>query len=240
MNILTSPKFEELKTARQLPSAKGVARHIVKLAQKDDVTADEIVRIIKADPALAARLMKAANKDLLLSGRRPVVSVPDAVRVLGLRAVRQLALGFSLLSNYPEGTCRSFDYDRYWARSLGTAVAFAALADRIKTAPPEEAFVAGLLSRIGSVALATIYPEDYSAVLDEQGAKPGTSLVMLEREAFATDHNELGAALLSEWGMPRAIVDAAYHSGESGSIRISGAIARPPYCVWLALCGEAG
>ena len=212
MNILTSPKFEELKTARQLPSAKGVARHIVKLAQKDDVTADEIVRIIKADPALAARLVKAANQGPL-SGRRPVVSIPDAVVVLGLRAVRQLALGFSLLSNYPEGTCTSFDYEAYWARSLGTAVAFAALSIHIKTAPPEEAFVAGLLSRIGNVALATIYPEEYAQVLDQHETQTGT-LVGLEREAFATDHNELGAALLSEWGMPRAIVDAVYHHEE--------------------------
>ena len=212
MNILTSPKFEELKTARELPSSRGVVRQIMKLTQKDDVTAGEIVRIIKADPALAARVVKAANNGPLRG--RPVISIPDAVAVLGLRAVRQLALGFSLLSNYPHGTCAYFDYDDYWLRSLATAVAFAGLAAHIKTAPPEEAFVAGLLSRIGSLALATIYADEYAALIAERRAKPALALKSLERDAFATDHNELGAALLADWGMPRAMVDAAFHQEE--------------------------
>src|SRR4051794_28435548 len=104
MNVLSNPKFEELKTTGRLPSPHGVARQILQLAQKEHVTAGEIVRLIKTDPALAARVVKAANQGTAL-GRRAVASVPDAVVVLGLRAVRQLALGFSVLSSYRDGAC---------------------------------------------------------------------------------------------------------------------------------------
>lgn len=49
----------------------------------------ELARIIRSDPALVGRLIKAANGIVAMT-RRPVVSVQEALMVLGLPAVRTI------------------------------------------------------------------------------------------------------------------------------------------------------
>ena len=45
-------KSEQLKISSQLPSPKGVAFAIMELCRRDDVTMDEVARVVQTDPAL--------------------------------------------------------------------------------------------------------------------------------------------------------------------------------------------
>ncbi|MBL8503499.1 MAG: HDOD domain-containing protein, partial [Rhodocyclaceae bacterium] len=160
MNPMDLSKFEKLKATGNLPSPKGVALAILRLTQREDASMAELARIIKTDPAFVGRLIKAANSVNANPGR-PVVSVQEALVVLGMPAVRNLSLGFSLLSQYKSGACKGFDYEQFWGGSLACGIAFQALTLRNRAAQPEEAFSVGLLARVGELALATIYTEDY-------------------------------------------------------------------------------
>lgn len=214
MTSFDSTRFEQLKASGDLPSPKGVALAIVRLSQRSDVSMAELARVVKADPAFVGRLLKAANTGVT-AGRRPIVSAQDALLVLGLPAVRTLALGFSLLSQYRSGACANFDYDGFWAGSLMTALAMQELARKARFAQSEEAFSVGLLSRIGELALATLYPDQYSQVLGVFSAERGTRLAELEHHAFAIDHCVLTAAMQSDWGLPKIFIDVVFHA-ESG------------------------
>ena len=160
MSVHDPSKFEDLKASGRLPSPKGVAAAILRLSQRDDVTNADLTRLVKTDPAFAGRLIKAANS-VNQAGHRPLVAVGDAIMLLGVPAVRQLALGFSLVTTYRSGACKAFDYDAFWSRSLLTAIAMQILTMRTRAAAPEETFTSGLLSRVGCLALATLYPADY-------------------------------------------------------------------------------
>ncbi len=203
-------RFQELKAHGRLPSPQGVALAVMRLAQDEAATSGELTRIIKADPALSGRIIKAANT-VQFGGRRPVSSIPDAVVVLGLGSVRQLALGFSLVSQYRSGQCAAFDYDGFWAHSLATALAAQAIVGRVRMAVPEESFILGLLTRIGCLGLATVYPEEYTRLLENCAQRAVPELVPAEMQAFATDHNELTAALLGDWGLPQVLIEAVRH-----------------------------
>lgn len=204
--------FEALKAEGRLPSPKGTALQVVRLTQKDDVTSQEIAQAIKADPALAGRVIKVANA-LVSYQTRPIASVADAVTVLGLNTVRQLVLGLSLLEESRGSACSGFDYQDFWAHSLLTAITARNLALYSNLGSPEEVFVLGLLGQVGRLALATSHPREYAAVL-EKFAAGEASLVVLERACFGLDHNQLSKELLADWGMPQVFQKIVLHHEE--------------------------
>lgn len=207
MNPMDISRFEKIKASGSLPSPKGVALAIMRLTQKEDASMAELARIIKADPAFVGRLVKAANSVNANPGR-PVVSVQEALVVLGMPAVRNLALGFSLLSQYKRGACKGFDYPAFWAASLACGIALQALTLHTRAAQAEEAFSVGLLARVGELALATLYTEDYAALLRTAAKCAQADLVELENERFALDHRQLTFAMLADWGLPRIFCEA--------------------------------
>jgi diguanylate cyclase (GGDEF)-like protein len=204
-------KFEQVKAMGELPSPKGVALTIIRLTQRDDVSAAQLENAIKTDPAFVGRLLKAANA-AGRNGGRPVVAISDALKVLGMGVVRNLALGFSLISGYRKGACEHFDFDRFWNRSVLTGLAYQEIVRQSGAVSPEEAFCCGLLADIGSLALATLHPKAYSELFRELGDNPDPELVREREEAlFVLAHDDLTAAMLTDWGLPRQLIEALYY-----------------------------
>ncbi|WP_333689031.1 diguanylate cyclase [Methylococcus capsulatus] len=187
-----------------LPTASRTAAAILNLAQREDVTAEALAQLIQTDPALTGRILRFANAPAQ-GTRRPVASVIDAIDLVGLPAVRQFALSLSLIDAHREGRCEAFDYAAYWQKSLARAVALQSITAQASTVAPKEAFTLGLLADVGRLALATAWPEEYSECLRKAD---GEALIALERERFATDHDELTRMLLTDWGFPQVFIDA--------------------------------
>ena len=206
--VISQERFEELKATGQLPSPKGVALAVIQLIQRDDVTMPEVARVVQSDPALAGRVLKLANS-AHAGMRRPIVSISEAVSVLGFPTLRQVALGLSVLSSTRSGKCAAFNYQDFWSGSLATAIATQLLSANAKTSP-EETFICGLLGDIGRLALATLFPEPYAAVLDKSANLSLDAEEQLEQATFATTHRELTSALLLDWGLPKVFVNAVY------------------------------
>jgi diguanylate cyclase (GGDEF)-like protein len=127
---------------------------------------------------------------------------------LGVRSVRNVALGLSLISANRSGGCAMFEYERYWSMSLARGVAAQAISRMRGVGSPPEAYVLGLLCEIGTLALASVHPREYAQLL---GAHPGASVASIsrfEREVFEIDHCEVGTYMLEDWGIPQAQAEA--------------------------------
>ena len=196
-------QVEQLAMSGQLPSPKGVALAVLELSQRDNATLAEIARVVQTDPALSGRLIKLANTASRIA--RPIVSVQEAVARQGMATVRQLALGFSLLDQYRAGACDAFDYQAYWSHSLLMGLTMQALGTRVRVAAADEMFICGLLAQVGQLALATAYPDEYNTVLIDHGRDARRPLADHERIHLETDHTELGNALITSWGLPKAL-----------------------------------
>ena len=199
--------LEQLAIQGELPSPKGVALAILELCRREDATLAEVARVVQTDPALSGRLLRLANT--ATHGSRPVAAVPEVIQHLGMAAVRRLTLGFSLVEHCSSGVCQGFDYPRFWSHSLLMAVAIQELGRLVQTAAPDELFVCGLLARIGRLGLATAYPVEYATLLAETAS--AEDLAQRELDQLGVDHNELTAALLLDWGLPKILVEPTMH-----------------------------
>lgn len=207
MQLLDSEHYQQLKATGRLPSPQGVAFAIIKLLQSDDYQLGELVRLVQSDPALAGRLLKYSNS-AVYGNSRPIVSLNKAVITIGASRVRDLVLGFSILQAYRSGIA-GFDFQQFWTRSLAAAIAAQALASHARIAG-EESFTIGLLLNIGELALAALFPERFGDILQLAADDPAGRLA-LEQNAFGTDHRQLGATMLAEWGLPEGLIAAVYH-----------------------------
>jgi diguanylate cyclase (GGDEF)-like protein len=198
-------EFTLLNAAGRIPSPKGVALKLMQLIHSETVSIGEMAHSIKSDPALAGRILAAANASAHHVGRR-FLSVPEALNVVGTAVAYRLALGLSIISGTREGACGRFDYRRHWLHSVLVALAMQALALRTRVGPPEDAFTVGLMCRIGRLGLATLHPDEYGAILAAGGDRAAE--LVAERAAFATDDIELGQYMLASWGFPDVFVEA--------------------------------
>ena len=188
---------------------------VLLLCQKEDVSNQEVAHAVQADPALSAMLIKLANSPASHQVR-PIASVLDAVAVLGMNTVRQMVLGLSLVDSSRNMACKNFDYQNFWSHSLLTAIASQNLVSLrgVGSASPEEVFILGLLSKVGSLAMATAFPQEYSVLLEKAAADANVKLVDLERAEFGIDHNQLSKEMLADWRMPNAFQSAIMHYEE--------------------------
>jgi two-component system, cell cycle response regulator len=204
--------FEELKNSGQLPTPSGVGMKILMLTQDEDCSLDDIVQTLMADPALTGRIIKLATS-VQIAGTRQIGTVREAAVRLGTQTVTNVALGFTLISGNRSGHCEKFDYKRYWSQSLASAVAAQEISRSLKIGVPAEAFTCALLSRVGSLALASVHLSRYGNVIAKCEADPTLVLEDIEREQFQINHREVAASMLEDWGLPAIFSEAVLYVG---------------------------
>jgi HD-like signal output (HDOD) protein len=205
--------FQKVTISERLPSPSGIALKLIQLARDESTPMSAIVHCVHSDPALTIQILKMANSAANAASTR-VGSVATAVRLLGLAKVKQAALSFSLTASLRAGQCKAFDYDSFWSGSLARSVAARYLAEKFKLHPPDEAFVCGLLSQIGKLALACVFPKPYEGLCE---IKDESELRSRERQLFGVDHSDMNAQLTRSWGMPEQHVLAVRHQHDPNS-----------------------
>ncbi len=199
--------FEELKLSGNLPTPAGVGMRILQLTRTENYSAEEMGEAIMADSSLTGRILKLANT-ASNSGMEPVTTVSGAIMRLGGRTVRDLALAFSLVSERSAGTCKGFGYEEYWSLSLARAVNAQVMTRILGCGKPEEAYICGLLGKIGRLALASVYPEVYARLIASGITDDLPLLLEREQAEFDINHAQVGACMLEEWGLPDSFGEA--------------------------------
>jgi diguanylate cyclase (GGDEF)-like protein len=204
---------QKIWQSAQLPTLPVVAFKLIELSRSPDTGIAEIVATIKSDPAIVARLLKAANSSLFGQSSK-VKSIDQAVVLLGTTAVTALALGFSLVDT---SLCQGLlgeAYTSYWLQSTVQATSAKMLAKRNRAANQEDMFLSGLLLDLGRLAMLKTISKEYQPVL-LAASQQQCPLVEMEKQFLGISHVEVGIELMRRWGMPDELVKMTQWHHES-------------------------
>ena len=192
--------YRDLKNDRAiLPTLPDLAMRIRRAIDEDMGDARTIARLVEADPAMAAKLLKVANS-ALYTGLGAVESCSAAVVRLGMQTTKQLVMSFALKDVFRSGDpAIQKRMHVLWKHSAQIAAICFVLAREIREMSAEEALLTGLVHDVGVIAILN-YVEQYPELAANEA--------VLE-ETIERMRGDLGAMILREWNFTPAVIAAA-------------------------------
>lgn len=193
--------LDEALELRPFPAA---ASQLMTACDREDSTAKELSEIIKHDPALSLKLLQIANSPIYgFAGE--IRSVDHATVVLGMRALRDLAISTAVCDAFASGGGESARARReLWLHSLSCGAIARTLAGSISMGSPDEAFLAGIVHDVGKLFFFDRQPQQY---LQATCNGPHINIVDIETDAFGIAHTSVGQRCGQNWGLPDEIND---------------------------------
>jgi HD-like signal output (HDOD) protein len=188
-----------------LASLPSICLRIREQLDSADGSITEVARLVAADPALTARLLRVVNSALYGYGGQ-IETVLRAINILGLQQVHDLVLAISLGASLAGIRPERMDMARFWRGCVLCGLTAREIGRGCGLPSAERLFVIGLLADLGHLVLYQTVP----ALADEAriGSETGDeSLDAAERRIIGCDHAEVGATLLDQWQLPDVFVD---------------------------------
>ena len=147
-----------------------------------------------------------------------MVSLRQALTLLGPKRTRSLLLGRYLVDSLSDKSISGLDMSYFWRRSLASSVVASRFADAILPRHRDEAFIAALLADIGVPILAEAMPQDYAPIVARFAPMQTPATPDEELEAVDATHSDVSAMVLTHWSLPETVCKAVnlQHSDNPG------------------------
>ncbi|MFO0827419.1 MAG: HDOD domain-containing protein [Phycisphaerales bacterium] len=206
---------QAVKGIAHIATLPDITVSIIEIVEDPSSSAQDLNKVISNDPALSARILKVVNS-AFYGLPRQIGSINRAISLLGLNAVKNLAIAASLAKLFKGGAIGSrFDARDLWAHSVAVGATSRLIATHLKLNFADEAFLAGLLHDIGIMVELQAEREKFAAVVqklevDKDGV-PKSDLLAIERGVLGCDHGVYGAALCEAWKFPKSFTHVCGH-----------------------------
>lgn len=178
-----------------LPTMPELALKVREVAEDPEAGVQELSKVIGADAALTARVIKVANS-ALYRGASEIEDLNMALMRLGMTTTCTLATGLAMEQMF-QATSDMVDkrLRRVWNTSSEIAGISTILCKHYTKLRPDQATLAGLVHKIGILPILS-YAEDNPALLKDS--------ITLDN-VIRAKHPEIGQKILATWDFPREI-----------------------------------
>lgn len=201
---------------QHLPAIPKVLVDLIEAFQNQNIGFEELTRIISQDAGLASKVLAAANSPFY----HQFGELKDLNRVLiilGLEPLKTITMTCvvqQFFNQIPPSQHNTLEV--IWFRSLACAHFAKRLAKLTGFESPDQAYLTGLLHRLGQLALLQCFPKEYSALLNEHSEDLSEAQ---EKDSLGITHSEIGAFIIDSWHIHGFIADAVlYQKKETQTI----------------------
>lgn len=193
---------------QDLPSVPRAFSELRDALGDPEASIDRVVKIVEQDVAISAKVLQLVNS-AFFGVTREVADIRTAVSYLGISILQNLVLSLEAFRCFQSTKpIPGFSLERFHEH--------AQLVAKIAGAAPGKSKMGGmavgaaLLHDIGKLVIAERAPEHLARAI--QGARQEKRpLYAVEEELIGVSHAEVGAYLLSLWGLPYPLVEAVAH-----------------------------
>ncbi|KAB0671903.1 HDOD domain-containing protein [Oryzomonas sagensis] len=198
---------QELETlimnASDLPTIPVVATKVMQMIGSETTTSEELAKIVAADPAVAARVLKISNSSFY-GCQRQIQTLSHAIMILGFSTLKSLVVAASVKQVYkPYGLTEKM----LWEHSFGAGLAARIIAGVTRLVNEEEAFLGGLFHDIGKIIMNTMDSQQFQAVM-QKCYNDRISFLEAERQVYPYSHADVGALVIKKWNFPTILMQA--------------------------------
>lgn len=183
-----------------LPSLPDIAMRIGRAVNDESSNAERIARVVQTDPAMTAKIIRAANS-AMYAVQQPVDTCTGAVMRLGFNTTHKLVLSYALREIFrARGPKMQQRVRSLWIHSTRVAALAFILARLTKKGlNPEHALLAGLVHDIGELAVLSYVEQIETLNLSD------------EQIQYAAEQlrSEAGGLILERWEFPEDFVRTA-------------------------------
>lgn len=197
----------------ELPSYPAVAVRVQKVLSEENASSERVVRVLGADPLLAARVLTVANSAALNTTGAVITELRAAVSRLGFDALRSAVISFAIAQLRRAEAFKSVErhLNVLWQHSVLVAALCFVIARRAGKINVDTALLTGLVHGVGKLYILTRTVR-HPALFSDQA---------MYQRIVRDWHGNIAKALLENWGIAEEIV-AAVHSYEDDARDLRG------------------
>jgi len=195
-----------------LPTLPTLALDVMMLADNPNSSLADIALLIQKGPSMASKILKIANSSFYGYSQK-VNNLQSALLILGLREVKNIVLGISILNLFKKSNKDSaFNHELFWMHSAGCAQIARSLAAKTGFFEHElECFTIGLIHDIGKIVIDQFNHDNFLKIL-HLIQRENLTFLEAEVQVLGVTHAQIGGWLAQKWLFPPDLIEAIeYH-----------------------------
>ena len=215
-----------------IPPFSAAAIKLGQLVRNENVTMEEVAKVIEMDPGLSSDCIRVASS-VGFAARR-ISSIQQALMLIGMKQISRIAFAMGVMKKF-EHLKSQVDWDKFWLHSVLVARLTEKVAEAYRPSTGSE-YLSGLLHDCGKLLLEHYFPDEFDAVVI-RATERACGHVVVEKEFIGVTHAQIGAAICECLQAHIEVIRAVWHHHDPFDTTLQG---QPDNSKFLAACVSVG